>query len=386
MKKIDLKVIFLIIMFVPFFPLTYLEIAIPLANEIYNILLVIDYLIIILLYSYNHDYKNILFILCFLLFGVTIIFSTYKQDGEVLEYIKQLITYLMIILFFNIGIKKYREKFLKAMSIFFISINSINFITIIMYPEGMYINGVGAWANWFLGYKNGFILYLIPNIISSYFYDRITKNKISPITIITIIISIITLILSDSSTGIVGLAILLFVIVFRKALNKLKVFNLKNCIIIYLVLFFAIIIFRVQEIFSYLIVDILHKNLDFTNRTYIWDTALEYIKDNFIFGYGYESSKIRTIKFAYSQAVTCHNQLLDFLYQGGMLGVTFISFMISSLNKKIKKCDNDETKVVITGCILAYLIMMLTEYYNFQYYIFMFVIFLNMYRFNIEKN
>lgn len=386
MKKIDLKVIFLIIIIIPFFPSTYLETQTSWAKDLYNILLITDYLIIVFMYVSNKDYKNLLFIVYFIFFGITIVFSTLINNGEAFEYLKQFLNFLMIILFFNINIKKYKEKFLKAMSTYFIFINVINLITIIKYPEGMYINSANAWANWFLGYKNGFILYLIPAIMSSYLYDKITKNKITIRTIIAIIISIITLFLVDSSTSTVGFFILLCFFIFSKKIKNIKMINLKNCIIIYLILFFAIIIFRVQEIFSYLIVDILDRNLDFTNRTYIWDTAIKYIKDGFLIGYGYESSTLRTIKFSYLQAITCHNQLLDILYQGGIIGLTFISLMLIALNKKIKKYNNKEIKVVIIGCLLSYFMMMLTEYYNFQYYIFMFVIFMNMYRFNKEEN
>lgn len=386
MKKINIKVIFLIIMLVPFFTSTYLETQTSWAKDLYNLLLIVDYLIIFFMYISNKDYKNLSFILYFIFYGITVIFSTIINNGDILEYLKQFLNFLMIILFFNICIKRYKEKFLRAASIFFIFINVINLITIIAYPKGMYINTADNWSNWFLGYKNGFILYLIPAVIFSYFYDNITKNKMSIMTIITLILSIITLILVRSSTSIVGFALLLFVLVFRKQLKNFRIFNLKNCIIIYLILFFAIIIFRLQEIFSYLIVDILGKSLDFTNRTYIWDTALEFIKNQPFCGYGYVSSALRAIRFSYSQALTCHNQLLDLIYQGGIISITFISLMLVALNKKIKKCDNKEIKVVIIGCILSYLIMMLTEYYNFQYYIFMFVIFINMYRFNKEEN
>ena len=281
MRKINLKVIFLIIMLIPFFPSTYLETQTSWAKDFYNIFLIIDYVIIIFMYLNNKDYKNLFFILYFMLFGITVVFSTLINDGEVLQYLKQFFSFLMIILFFNISMKKYKEKFLKAVSTYFLLINIINLITIIKYPEGMYINSANAWANWFMGYKNGFVLYLIPSIISSYLYEKITKNKISLITLTTIIISIITIFLIDSSTSIVGLFILLFTLIFSKSIKNIKIFNLKTCIIIYLILFFAIIIFRVQEIFEYLIVDILDRNLDFTNRTYIWDTALNYIKEGF---------------------------------------------------------------------------------------------------------
>ncbi len=132
-----------------------------------------------------------------------------------------------------------------------------------------------------------------------------------------------------------------------------------------------------QDIFSVVIEDILHRDLNFTNRIYIWDTALKYIKESFIFGYGFETSAIRVIKFNYLQAVTCHNQLLDLLYQGGIVGVTLLSGALIELNRNIKNIKISRIKILSLVALSTYFIMMLSEYYSFNNYIFIFAIILN---------
>ena len=108
------------------------------------------------------------------------------------------------------------------------------------------------------------------------------------------------------------------------------------------------------------------------------EDALKYIKESFIFGYGFENSAIRVIKFNYLQAVTCHNQLLDLLYQGGIVGVTLLSGALIELNKNIKNIKNNRIKVLSLVALSTYFIMMLSEYYSFNNYIFIFAIILNL--------
>ena len=168
----------------------------------------------------------------------------------------------------------------------------------------------------------------------------------------------------------------------EKKLTKIKLFNFKTIIFIYLAFFFLIIVFRMQNIFAIIIENVLNRDLNFTNRIYIWDTALKYIKDSIYFGYGFESSAIRIIKFNYMQAVTCHNQLLDLLYQCGFVGVSIISCTLVELNKGIKRITNLKLKTLSLVVLLTYFIMMLSEYYSFNNYIFIFTIILNLSIFN----
>ena len=283
---------------------------------------------------------------------------------------------------YNYCIIKYQKIFLKSNIIYFTILLIINLITIVLYPKGLYINAVNAWANWFLGYKNAFILFIIPNIAMSHYLDIINNKKISYTTIFIIIISLITALLIDSSTGLVGIIILLLGILLEKKLTKIKLFNFKTIIFIYLAFFFLIIVFRMQNIFAIIIENVLNRDLNFTNRIYIWDTALKYIKDSIYFGYGFESSAIRIIKFNYMQAVTCHNQLLDLLYQCGFVGVSIISCTLVELNKGIKRITNLKLKTLSLVVLLTYFIMMLSEYYSFNNYIFIFTIILNLSIFN----
>ncbi len=376
------KILFCIILIFPFFVPTYLEYKISWFPNIANIMLILDYFIIIILYLKNRKIYNPKFFISYLIFFILLGIITVINNGDISTYILNASKYIMMFLMYNYCIIKYQKIFLKSNIIYFTILLIINLITIVLYPKGLYINAVNAWANWFLGYKNAFILFIIPNIAMSHYLDIINNKKISYTTIFIIIISLITALLIDSSTGLVGIIILLLGILLEKKLTKIKLFNFKTIIFIYLAFFFLIIVFRMQNIFAIIIENVLNRDLNFTNRIYIWDTALKYIKDSIYFGYGFESSAIRIIKFNYMQAVTCHNQLLDLLYQCGFVGVSIISCTLVELKKKKKRITNLKLKTLSLVVLLTYFIMMLSEYYSFNNYIFIFTIILNLSIFN----
>ena len=144
-------------------------------------------------------------------------------------------------------------------------------------------------------------------------------------------------------------------------------------------LFFSIVIFRVQNLFSYLIVNILHKDLTFTNRTGIWDRTIAYINKSILFGSGLEPSTIRSTKNNFIYGINAHNFILEIMYQGGILAlISFVAILISAC-KKLYKYKNNMVSKVVSFVIFVLFLMMITEYYNIQF-IFIVLVF----AFNIE--
>lgn len=372
--------IFCILMIFPFFVPTYLELKFSWLSNLTKILVLLNYFVVIFSYLKERKFSNLKFFVYYFLFLGFTFLTTIINNGSISIYFNIVIKYFMLALFYNLFITKYRITFLKANCYYFATLLFINLIYIVAYPNGLFINEYNAWANWFLGYKNGFILYIIPAILTSYIIDILKKDRISFRTIVIIFISVITSILVDSSTALVGIIILLVGLFFQKSFSKLKIINYNTLLYIYLLLFFLIVIFRMQNIFSYIIEEVLNRNLNFTNRTYIWDTAIMYIKNNPIVGYGFEDSLIRIEKFSYLQAITCHNQLLDLIYQGGFIGLIFIFLMLKQLGNRINEIKNLKIKTVTLMALFSYLVMMLSEYYSFGSFIYIFVIFINLYQ------
>lgn len=81
-------------------------------------------------------------------------------------------------------------------------------------------------------------------------------------------------------------------------------------------LFFTVVLYRLQNVFAFLIEGVLHKGLSFTGRTEIWDMAIKNILASPALGYGIaQSGKVyRLRKHKYYHA---HNVFLEILMEGG---------------------------------------------------------------------
>lgn len=308
--------------------------------------------ILYLLYIRKNKISFIVVLLC--LFWLSFIISTIINHGEVLAAVKPFITTMNLCFTFEMLKKHNMSNFIKTANFYFKLIVSINLVTILLFPTGLY-NVVGNEnAHFFLGHKNNSIEYILPLILFANLNDYLNKKNYSFNNIYSIIISVLTVLLTWSANAI----LVIFYVILALYLPTKKIISKKvtclNFFVGYLILFVAIVIYRLQYKMSWLIVGILHKSLTFTYRTYIWDKALYWIKKSLFFGYGYEDSLLKLSKIGHSNS--CHNYLLDFMYMGGFLMIAILIVMLIAVFYKIKKCHKS-VKYIITAIICGYFIL-----------------------------
>ena len=132
-------------------------------------------------------------------------------------------------------------------------------------------------------------------------------------------------------------------------------------------------IFRLQNLFEFLIVDVLHRNLTLTDRVFIWDCVIEYIKHKPLFGYGYEYKSIRLLK-TNPISYHAHNQILEIIYQTGFLGLICISLIVYESIKSLNKYKSYKLSKFLILSLFILLIMMLTEAYAYNTFIYICVL------------
>lgn len=239
----------------------------------------------------------------------------------------------------------------------------INLVTIILFPEGMY--DTFFTENFFLGYDNVSITFILPALCVSILYSYLKYDKISWRTIALIIGSFATVFLRKIATSEVMMMILIAYLIVPRIFRNTKIFNIFNYIIINIIAFLAIVIGRVQDYFSFLIVDVLGKSLTFTGRTRIWDRNISYIKQNWL-GYGYEEEAIRKLKndgFAHA-----HNQILEVLYQGGILLLLSFASIFYFLGKSLMRFKEHKYAKVTSLFVFMVMISMLMEVFRTDYF------------------
>ena len=364
--KIDKTLLLYIFILIPFFKPPIINIMnIVIMKDIYNILFILSWILILIMVIRKKDVSK--FSILTLIYIAFLSITTFINKGIDMSFIKTMCTIFMTTLLIHYGTKYNCQHFLKAIIIITSILIWINFITIIMYPNGMYYNEISHLSyNYFLGIDNIHIIYFLCFWISSIVYINI-YNKKPKFCSLTIFISILSVIMRWSATTLVGTFIIGIYLLFFDYFSKIKLLNIKTFVITYVVGYFGIICFKLQNLFSFIIVKILKKDLTFTRRTRIWDMTIKSIKESPIIGHGLVGYDTRNLTTGISHA---HNFFLEILYQGGFILLAISLLLIGSVLKKLNEYYNHSLAKKLSVCILALFVMMLMEFYAIEYIIF----------------
>lgn len=266
-----------------------------------------------------------------------------------------------------IGISLWADYYIVEPDTFSVAINLImlyiyiNLVTLFLFPNGLYVSQsyqATPYVCYFLGYRNVQSLWLIP-ALSLTLWDNYRKSKKldrkSMFRILAILLT--TLIIKSSTTYVATACFVIFFILLVKASGKKYLWgaiNIWNAYIVYVLLTIGLVFFDVQYNFSYLIENILHKDLDLTDRVYIWQKVLVYISNQFMMGYGYIYDPTSRALIGASHP---HNYLLNLLYTGGIVGTLLITgiFFLTS-RKSTEYMNSMAVRSVFLGVVVLLLI------------------------------
>lgn len=314
---------------------------------------------LMLFYSFFCKKKTFSTIWYYLFFGIMLL-STVLNNKSLYDFSNGILSTIGLCVFFDLYIKKNPKTLFKAFTILELYI-IINFITIILFPTGMYKSGV-YYENWFLGYKNIQIRTILPIICISIINSYMRFDRLNLKTKVLLVICIITFILTKSSTALVGFFI--FLILFLKYHDNKplpKILNIKFAILTTSILFSMISILKLQNLFKFFIVDILNKDITFSGRIIVWDKAINFISAKPIIGYGYTTGEQFQTIFNSIFFTHPHNYYLYILMTGGLLLLAIIIIGLLHVDKAISKSENSKYGKVILFTIISFLIMGITE-------------------------
>ena len=327
-------------------------------------------------------HKNFLFLGAFLLLDCVV---TFLNEGNINQMVINAMTLMSMVILFSNGAKTGSVVFLRTVSTILDIMIVINFMVIVLYPSGIY-NFDAVNHHYFLGSRNVMMRTIFPGVCFSILRSKAEHDRLSIRTWAVILISPASLVLVWSATALVGYGVfLIFLLLYVFDLFP-KWMTFKTCLIILVTVFFAIIVFKLQNIFSFLIVDIMHKDITFTGRVYLWDSCMNYIPQSFLFGYGMEYLEIIAGKlYLYTQYDSAHNFILDIFYQNGFVGVVLLSAIFISVQKRIDHAYSPKYKNMFVLFMLCYVTMLNFEpFINGDMRLFMSMIFY-MYFFDENK-
>lgn len=268
-------------------------------------------------------------------------------------------TNCIFFLYMDIQFKKNCNRQIKSIFIVLFLYVFINLITVIVFRNGLYLSSVTHNPSYILGHRNSITKFAIPMIFFSVMF-LITSNKknYKIKEAFFILINLIAAVMVWTGSGLISLVIMICVYYFVN-IGKFRNLNSIHLYIIGISLFVLLSVFRMQDMFSFIIEGMLHKDMTLTGRTELWDLALYGISNNIITGVGSISDFYDSINM--SGFSSFHSFYLDLLYRGGL--ILFIAFftMAILLTKNIKTIRNNKTRAIIASTILAYLIIGLVE-------------------------
>lgn len=236
----------------------------------------------------------------------------------------------------------------------------------------------GRGIGWYLlGQHNMLATMLLPAAGVSIVSFRFTSNKLR--SSLLLFVAIISCFLCECSTAEVAMAgsIALFVVgyMFREKIQFPLWLLFAGAVFGSLFIIFAFSDTSFT-LLNDLIVNVLHRDVTFTGRTYIWGNAVKMIEKSPIIGYGF-----RTIvpMFETTMVGHAHNYFLDKAVVAGIPMLILIILMHLELSRGCSKQRNSIYKIALTAIICGMFLTYLTEsYFRFYRFIIVFALIYNL--------
>lgn len=355
-KKINISKILFAILLIPYLePLLFKEEQFEIFDTIYTYMKIVCLAIIIYCFV-RYNYPKIKITKCSMLILVLELFTfftTIYNNGDIVKFCGPAVSIIALTLLTETFFRILKLDYFRIIRNELFILTIINIIFQIKFPYGILpeIN--------FLGIDNRLVFFYIPLIVFSGIYDYYNENKISKFTLVTMIITLWSTIRLWAVGGFLGLILISGIILLNKFAKMLKKLSLKKLIILIILINILVVFLQIQKYFEFLIVDVLHKDLTLTGRTYLWDWAIESIKQKTLIGFGIQSDEY--LLNIYYWVAHPHNMFLNYLTTTGIIGFCLYMMILFVTARESGKIDNDKTKVLLGFTVFVILFLSIAD-------------------------
>lgn len=305
-------------------------------NSAYSAGKIVSGLLIILLLFRNRAVNG--FSVCIILLSLVMLISTLLNGGSAREWVSDYVSFTLVALLVIAVARDHQKEALRGVQITTSILLMINFISMLIYPDGMYAQiGASQINNYFWGHRNNTYMLAIPALVSSLLLDDMRGKKIGIFSLAIFACSYFEILYRFSATSFLALALFTLGFLFIQSKRVRKKLNLFTYCVAYGIAFVCIVLLRLQLYFSDFFENVLGRSATLTGRTEIWDYVFSLMQgDQFLTGYGLLSRKIlELISPEYSHA---HNMLLDIWFCGGYLAIIIFLIIIFLVAFKTYRC------------------------------------------------
>ncbi len=321
------------------------------------------------IYLFSVKYKPSRFMIltiCYFAYLIAITFIYHNKAADVHLIISNLKIVFMLCAIEYL-LKRTPDSTINIMFFILITFVLIDFASIVLFPNGLYQTEQiwNEWSSsqeafWIYGNKNNRIYwYVLLSIITWLRY--IFNNKSKVMVLITSGISIVAMMLVKSSTATI-VALLVSVGVFYLTYKKQTNLNMNSYgILVIYVCITVLILLGSTSLLKPFVEGVLHKDMTFTGRSTAWERVLLLIASKPVFGWGVIDSETATGLLKSIAFVNPHNQLLNCLWQGGIILVFILSLIMTTTAFNIAKTPNRPERTGIQFVWIGLLIDMIFE-------------------------
>ena len=319
--------------------------------------------------TFFHDVKPSRFMIltiCYFAYLIVITFIYHNKAADIHLIISNLkIVFMLCVIEYLL--KRTPNSTINIMFFILITFVIIDFASIVLFPNGLYQTEQiwNEWsssqeAQWIYGNKNNRVYwYAVLSIITWLRY--VFNNKSKVMVLITSGISIVAMMLVKSSTATI-VAILVsvgfFYLTYKKQtninMNSYGILVIYGCITV-------LILLGSTSLLKPFVEGVLHKDMTFTGRSIAWERVLLLIASKPVFGWGVVDGETATGLLKSIAFVNPHNQLLDCLWQGGIILVFILSLIMITIASNITKIPNRSKRTGIQFVWIGLLIDMIFE-------------------------
>ncbi len=371
-KKEKLHIMGLVLLLLPFFHPGYVSVCVPWLDLIYKAGKVISAMVVLamgLKEVIRSRYLSkaaiaLIAMECWMLAEVVLHqgFQGFAMVG--------IMSVLVVCALIEIQMRQHASKVLEAFLIVYELLISVNFVSMLVYPNGIYYTLMQEWDNWFIGYRNMFVLYFIPALV----LELIKKHTGGSVIRYYVMLAICTasMVMSGSKTGL--LCILIFLVLGLTEMYRRRACNILFVTFISLGAFVSIVLLGLQRFFIS-IFELLGRDITFTGRVTIWQNAIESIRQNLILGYGMPSVEVRYEMLELYTAITAHNFILEVVFCFGIVGLVLtVIWLALSAHQLYRNRRHPYAAAMCLGMISFHLLMLMEgEINNVPMYSFFFL-------------
>lgn len=265
------------------------------------------------------------------------------------------------------------DVFLAIFSRIFFFFVFLNFILILLFPDGIWVDpnelkldldGEEVRRYFIGGNRNqmGGTL-LVASIVSTVHYYKTHDGFV--MMLFTIVLSLFSVLIIGSKTSLLGFSLFIIFLLINRSNSKFKHKILLLIIIFYFMLQPFLLLSNTgvfqNEIITYLVEDVLHKDMTFSGRTIIWESSILMILNSPLFGYGWQDTDWYEF---YINGVFAHNFILHVLLRGGVILLLCTIIIITMAIRQSVKNGSVPAFIAHAG-FWIFLFMMSTDIYNF---------------------